>query len=108
MEMVEFPDFAKIVFKTGKVLSAEKVAGSEKLLRLEVDIGEERRQLVAGIAKDYPPEKLVGKTIIVVANLRPKKVFGIESQGMLLAVEDERGVCLLTTDRDVKPGLRVS
>ncbi len=108
MEMVEFSDFAKIVFKTGRIISAEKVAGSEKLVRMQVDTGEEKRQLVAGIAKNYPPEKLAGKTIIVAANLKPKKVFGLESQGMLLAVEDENGVSLLTTDREVKPGLRVS
>ncbi|MEM4707850.1 MAG: methionine--tRNA ligase subunit beta [Candidatus Anstonellales archaeon] len=107
MESVEFSDFAKIVLKTGKIISAEKVAGTDKLVRIEVDIGEEKRQLVAGIAKDYPAEKLVGKTIIVVANLKPKKVFGIESQGMLLAVQDEKGVSLLTTDREVRPGLNV-
>lgn len=107
MEMVEFSDFAKIVLKTGKIISAEKVAGTEKLVRMQVDVGEEKRQLVAGIAKDYSPEKLVGKTIIVVVNLKPKKVFGIESQGMLLAVEDEKGVSVLTADREVKAGLKV-
>jgi len=108
MEAVDFSDFAKIVFKTGRIISAEKVAGSERLVKMQVDTGEENRQIVAGIAKSYSPESLIGKTIIIVANLKPKKVFGLESQGMLLAVEDEKGVSLLTTDREVKPGLRVS
>lgn len=105
---IEFSDFAKVVLKTGRVVSAERVAGAEKLVKMQVDTGDEKRQLVAGIARDYLPEKLVGKTIIVAANLKPKKVFGIESQGMLLAVEDEKGISLLTTDRETKPGLRVS
>ncbi|MGC8899796.1 MAG: methionine--tRNA ligase subunit beta [Candidatus Micrarchaeia archaeon] len=93
--------------KNRTIISAEKVAGTEKLVKMQVDTGDEKRQLVAGIAKDYSPENLVGKTIVVAANLKPKKVFGIESQGMLLAVEDETGISLLTTDREVKPGLRV-
>lgn len=107
MEMVEFSDFAKIVLKTGKIVSAERVANSDKLVKIQVDAGEEKRQIVAGIANDYQPEKLIGKMIILVANLRPKKVFGIESQGMLLAVQDEKGISLLTTDREVRAGLKV-
>jgi methionine--tRNA ligase beta chain len=80
--MISFEQFKKIELKVGKVLNAEKIEGSEKLLKLIVDLGDERRQLVAGIAKYYKPQDLIGKEIVVVANLEPKKIMGIESQGM--------------------------
>jgi methionyl-tRNA synthetase len=91
----------------GRVISAERVAKSEKLIRLKVDIGEER-QIVAGIGKSYTPEYLVGKEIIVVANLKPAKLMGIDSHGMLLAATDTDGACsLLILDREVNEGSRV-
>jgi methionyl-tRNA synthetase len=91
----------------GRVLAAERVAGADKLLRLEVDLGTERRQLVAGIAKSYEPEALVGKRIVVVANLEPARIRGVESQGMLLAADLGGRPIVATFDEDVPPGTRV-
>ena len=105
--MIKFEDFQKLDLRVGKIVEAEKVEGSEKLIKLKVDIGGEERQLVAGIGKVYSPEDLIEKEIIVVANLEPKVLFGIESQGMLLAAEDGDTVSLLMPDKEVKPGSRV-
>lgn len=102
-------DFQFLGLKTGIVKKAERVPKSDKLLKIIVDTGEER-QLVAGIGERYGPEDLVGKQIIVVTNLKPRKVFGIKSQGMLLAVEDpERGdLALVTLDKQLPAGLDVN
>lgn len=95
----------------GRIVSAEKVEGSEKLLKLRVDLGEADlpagRQIVAGIGKVYESETLVGKEIVVVANLEPRKLMELESNGMLLAANDG-GPVLLTTDREVPPGAPIS
>ncbi len=100
-------DFEKVELKIGKVLNAERIKGSNKLIRLEVDTGE-KRQLVAGIGKSYSPEELVGKRIVVVTNLKPVKLMGVESQGMLLAATDsDDNVSLLMPDKDVKEGSRI-
>ncbi len=105
---IGFEEFGKILLKVGKVLEAERVPKSEKLLRLQVDLGEDKpRQIVAGIANHYAPEALVGKTVTVVANLKPAKLMGIESQGMILAASDEAGLHVVTPAGDVKPGSRV-
>ncbi len=106
-ELISIEDFAKVQLKIGRVVSAERVERSDKLIRVKVDIGEER-QIVAGIGKVYEPEYLVGKEIVVVANLRPAKLMGVESRGMLLAATGEDGQpSLLILDREVKPGARV-
>ena len=105
--MIKFEDFKKLDLRVGKIVEAERVEGSEKLIKLKVNIGGEERQLVAGIGKNYSPEDLIEKEIIVVANLEPKVLFGIESQGMLLAAEDGDTISLLMPDKEVKPGLRV-
>ena len=106
-ELIGIEDFAKVELKVGKVLSAERVGKSDKLIRLKVDTGEER-QIVAGIGKAYDPEYLVGRKIVVVANLKPAKLMGIESQGMLLAATDDEGLLsILGLDRDVKQGAKV-
>jgi methionyl-tRNA synthetase len=106
-ELINIDDLAKVALKVGKVISAEKVEKSEKLLKLQVDIGE-KRQIVAGIAKSYTPDDLIGKKIVVVANLKPAKIMGIESHGMLLAAADEEGrLSVLTLDRELKQGARV-
>ena len=89
-------------------MSAEKVAGADKLLKLQIKIGEENRQIVAGIAQQYSPQDLINRKIVVVANLKPAKVKGIESNGMLLAAQDGGSLVLLTTDKDIKDGARVS
>ncbi len=107
MEFIEYEDFKKVVMKTGKIIEAEEVPESKKLIKMKVDLGGEIRTLVGGLKGAYSPEELVGKVVIVVANLKPKKLMGIESQGMLLAVEDENGIHLLTPDKETKPGLRV-
>ncbi len=106
-ELIGIEDFLKVDLRLAKILSAERVEGSEKLLKLSISLGEEERTLVAGIAKFYDPEDLVGKKILMVANLKPRKIFGIESQGMILALSDGENLSLLVPDRDMKEGVRV-
>ena len=101
---IPFEEFQKVELKVAKVLSAEKVEKSNKLLKLQVDLGGEMRQLVAGIAQRYTPESVVGRQIIVVANLEPRVVFGALSQGMLLAANTPEGPVLLRPDQEVPPG----
>lgn len=106
-ELLPIDDFMKIELKTAKIIEAERVPKSKKLVRLQVDCGG-MRQIVAGIGAAYAPEDLIGKTIIIVANLKPAKLMGVESQGMLLAATDEDGVpILLTAEKEVRTGLRV-
>ncbi len=107
-KVISFEEFKKVEMKVAKVLSCERVAGADKLLRLVIDLGAEQRQIVAGIGKAYEPEALVGRTIIVVANLAPAKIRGVESNGMLLAATGPDGMTLLTLDRDLAPGAVVS
>ena len=106
--MISFDEFKKTDLRVARVLKAEKVKGSEKLLKLKVDLGREERQIVAGIAEFYKPEDLVNREVIIVANLEPKTVFGLESQGMLLAAEEgnEKPVILIP-EKEVKPGSKV-
>lgn len=82
---ISIDDFLKVELRVGEVKVAEKVKGADKLLRMEVDIGTEVRQIVAGIAKAYDPEKLIGRKVVIVANLQPRKLRGLESQGMIVA-----------------------
>ncbi|RJQ14224.1 methionine--tRNA ligase subunit beta [Candidatus Parcubacteria bacterium] len=102
--MISYEDFKKVDLKTATIEKAEAVEGSEKLVRLEINVGSEKRQIVAGVIKNYPPETLTGKQIIIVANLEPKKLMGLESQGMLLAVDSPDGPILLTPDKKVEDG----
>ncbi|MBX3237363.1 MAG: methionine--tRNA ligase [Nitrospiraceae bacterium] len=104
---ITIDEFMKIQLKTAKVLSAERVPKSEKLLKLQVSLGTEQRQIVAGIGKKYEPEALIGKTIVIVANLKPAKLMGIESQGMVLAAGDSEVRGLATFIEDVEPGTKV-
>lgn len=106
--LIGIEDFLKVDLRVAKVLSAEKVEGSEKLLKLQISLGDEERTIVAGIAKHYSPEELVGKKIVIVANLKPRKIFGITSQGMLLAASDGENLSLIVPDRDVKEGAKLS
>jgi methionyl-tRNA synthetase len=104
-----FDDFKKIELKVAQILSAERIEKSEKLVRLQVNVGEtEPRQIIAGIAKHYTPEELVGKKIVIVANLKPAKLMGELSQGMLLAASDESGLCLIDPGVGISAGARVS
>ncbi len=105
--MITIEDFTKVELKTGKVLDAQRVEKSNKLIVMKVDTGEER-QIVAGIGKAYTPEELVGRTIVVVTNLEPAKLMGVESNGMLLAASDEEGnLAVITPEKEIKAGARV-
>ena len=106
---ITIDEFMKIQLKTAKVIAAERVPKSEKLLKLQVSLGEgtEQRQIVAGIGKKYEPEALIGKTIVIVANLKPAKLMGIESQGMVLAAGDSEVRGLVTILEEVDPGTKV-
>jgi methionyl-tRNA synthetase len=104
-----FDDFAKLEMKAATVTACEKVAKADKLLKLEVDLGTEKRTIVSGIAMHYSPEEMVGKQVIVVTNLAPRKMKGIESQGMILTAEDSDGkLQLLKPENMVAPGSGVS
>lgn len=105
--MTTFHDFKKAELRVGRIISAERVGGSEKLLKLMVDIGvDSPRQILAGIGKAYEMENLMGREVVVVTNIEPKMMMGLESQGMLLAADDDRPV-LLQPDREVPPGSEV-
>ena len=106
-EEITFEEFQKVDLRLARVLEAEKVEGSDKLLKIQIDLGDEKRQLVAGLAKQYTPEEMVGKTIVIVANLKPAKLFGQLSQGMLLAAADGDLVRLLAVDGDLAPGSKI-
>jgi methionyl-tRNA synthetase len=93
--------------RVGKVISAEEVSGTDKLLKLEVTLGEEKRTIVAGVKKYYSAEEILGKKIIIVTNLQPVKVRGIESQGMLLAAVNKDSVVLLTIDKYITEGSKI-
>jgi methionyl-tRNA synthetase len=88
---IQFADFEKLELCTGTILAAEKVEKADKLLKLEVDLGFERRTIVSGIALHFTPEDIIGRQVIVVANLAPRKMKGIESNGMILMAEDKNG-----------------
>ncbi len=103
---IDYEEFAKVDLRVAKILAAEPVPKSSKLLKLTVDIGEERT-IVAGIGKDYSPEELVGRQILVVANLKPVKLMGVESYGMLLATDTDQGLTVLTFDREAKTGGKI-
>lgn len=105
--MITFDEFKKAELRVGKITAAERVEGSEKLIKLAVDVSTEVRQIVAGIGKRYTPEELIGRQIIIVANLAPRALMGIESHGMLLAANDENGLSLIAPDRDVALGAQV-
>ena len=106
-EIIDINEFAKLDLRIGKIDNAERVEGSKKLIKLEVDVGDETRQLVAGIAEEYNPESLIGKLVPVLANLKPVKLMGVESQGMILAVDVNGKPILLHPDREVPAGSRV-
>ncbi|NML20763.1 methionine--tRNA ligase [Pseudoflavitalea sp. G-6-1-2] len=107
--VIQFDDFAKIDLRTGTILSAEKVAKADKLLKLEVDLGFEKRTIVSGIALHYQPEDIIGKQVVIVANLAPRKMKGIESNGMILMAEDSSGkLHFVKPENVVDPGAGVS
>ena len=105
---ITMDDFMKVELRTAKVLTAEKVPNSRKLVKLSIDVGTEQRTPVAGIAEAYEAEQLVGRTVVIVFNLKPAKLMGIESNGMVLAASPDGGKpTLVGFDADVPPGTRV-
>lgn len=107
-ETITYDDFRKLDLRVAKILKAERVAKSDKLIKLQINVGElGERQLVAGIGTVYEPSDLVDKQIIIVANLEPRKLMGHESQGMLLAASDDLGPVLIVPESEVKPGTEI-
>jgi len=107
--MISYEDFAKLDLKTAEIKTAEKVENSNKLLKITIDIGGgEIKQIISGIAKYFTPEELIGKKIVVLINLEPKIINGLESQGMLLAASDkENGISLIIPEKTVPSGTKV-
>lgn len=106
--MINIEEFLKVELKVGTVISCEEVEGSEKLLKLQIDLGEETlRQVLSGVRKWYTPEDFIGKQVVVIANLEPRKMMGLESQGMILAVDGEDGPVFLAPAKEVKSGSKV-
>jgi methionyl-tRNA synthetase len=106
-QRITIDDFSKVELRVAEVIAAEPVPRSKKLLKLTVSLGEEQRTLVAGIAEHYAPADLVGKKVVVVANLEPAKLMGVESNGMVLAGSADGKLAVLTLDRDLPPGAKV-
>lgn len=105
MANISYADFSKLDLRIGRVIASEKIVGADKLLKLTIDLGEELpRQLVAGIAQEYQPDELIGKDMVILSNLEPKKIRGVESQGMILAAAIENKSVILTVDKPVPPG----
>lgn len=106
-EMFSIEEFRKWDLRIGKIISAEKIAGADRLLKLEV-LCPEKRQIVSGIAEYYRPEDLIGKEVILVVNLKPAKIKGVLSEGMILTAKDKNGLCLIVPEKGVEPGAKVS
>ncbi len=109
-QMISFDDFTKIELRIGRVIEASDHPNADKLIVLKVDLGDEQRQLVAGLKGYYTTEQLVGRNLVIVTNFAPRKMRGIDSQGMLLAAvtPDQSQVVVLTTESDIAPGTQVS
>ncbi|MCX6090144.1 MAG: methionine--tRNA ligase subunit beta [Candidatus Atribacteria bacterium] len=105
---INLEDFQKIDLRVGEIIAVERLEGTSKLLVLRVNLGDEERTLIAGLASFYTPEEMVGKKIVVLTNLKPANIRGVKSQGMLLAADDgQGGVSFLTLDRDIASGSKV-
>ncbi len=106
--LIDISEFQRAHLRVASVVAAERVAGADKLLKLQIDLGDEQRQIVAGVAQHYTPESLVGRQVVVVANLKPARIRGIDSQGMLLAAHGREGLKVITVDGAAEPGSKVS
>jgi methionyl-tRNA synthetase len=104
---IAYADFEKIELRTARVIQADKVPGADKLLCLQIEMGQEKRQIVAGIALHYKPEDLVGKVVVVVANLQPARIRGVVSNGMLLAASSGDTLRLVSVEGDMPSGSKV-
>lgn len=107
MSKISIQDFMNVELRVARVTAAERVEGTDKLMKLQLDLGDEKRQIVAGIAQVYAADALPGKKIVIVANLEPATIRGVESQGMLLAADSGDGPVVAGFDRWVAPGTRV-
>ena len=108
-EEIDIDSFRKIDLKVGKIIEAENVEKSNKLIKIKVSLGDREKTILSGIRNQYTAEELVGKKIIIIDNLKPAKFMGLESQGMLLAAQDKDGkLALLTVDKDIEEGSSVS
>lgn len=107
MATISHDDFKKLELRVAKVIATERVPNSEKLVKLRVSLGDAERQIIAGVGKVYEPESLIGREIVVVANLEPRMLMGLESQGMLLAATSDGEPVLLMPDREVPPGAEI-
>ena len=112
--MINIDEFSKVELKIAKVLEAERVEGSEKLIKMSLDVGDKDeagefvpRQVLAGIGKTYEPADLIGKQIVIVANLEPRSLMGLESHGMIVAGSDDQGVVIVTPERELPPGTKL-
>ena len=105
--MITFNDFNKLDIRIGTIIEAEAVPKTEKLLKLTIDLGDEKRTMVAGIADEYKPEDIKGKQIPILINLEPKTIQGIKSQGMILAVDTDGKATLLHPDKEVNNGSKI-
>ena len=105
--MIPLDDFKKVELRTAKVLDAEEIPGADRIWKLSIDVGAEKKQIVAGVKAFYTREALIGRSIIVLNNLAPSVIRGVESQGMLLAAKDGTTLSILTVDKDVPPGCLV-
>ena len=106
--MVSIDEFRRIELKVATIKKAEPHPNADKLLVLQIDLGSEERQIVAGIRGHYAPEELIGKQVVVVANLETARLRGLESQGMVLAASDSERIVILTPEKQVSPGARIS
>ncbi|MFA5169231.1 MAG: methionine--tRNA ligase subunit beta [Candidatus Paceibacterota bacterium] len=106
--VINIDEFDKADLRVGKIVEAERVEGSDKLLKLQIDLGEEKRQILAGIGKAYLPEELINKSVVVIINLEPRMMMGLESQGMVLAVKDNNNLSVLVPDKEIIPGSKIS
>jgi len=106
--LLDISEFARAELRVAEVIEAERVEGADKLLRLQINIGSEKRQIVAGVAQHYPPDRIKGMKIVVVTNLKPATIRGVESRGMLLAAKAGKKLTLLTPDDDLPPGAKIS
>lgn len=108
MTPVSLADFKKLELKVAKILSAEEIPGADRIWKLEVDNGSEKKQVVAGIKAHYPKETLIGRSVIIIDNLEPAVIRGVESRGMLLAAKDANSLVLVGLDKELPPGSPVA
>ena len=106
-DTITFADFQKLDFQVGTIISAERLENSDKMIKMQIDLGEEKRQILAGLGKDYNIDELIGKQLVVLVNLMPKKIMGEKSQGMLLAADIGGKPVIISPESTVSSGTTV-